>query len=107
MRAHSSRHFPAQGERAVRFRPGTALLYRMDVWHRGTPVLEGATRYTHHIGIRHADAMCGAAERSYAKEQSGKRQDIDIRDTQRDAGFTRDDAGSSKKQGCITTPTRR
>ena len=47
----------AQGERAVRFRPGTALLYRMDVWHRGTPVLEGATRYTHHIGIRHADAQ--------------------------------------------------
>ena len=61
MSAHGSRHFLAQGERAVRFRPGTALLYRMDVWHRGTPVLEGATRYTHHIGIRHADAMCAAA----------------------------------------------
>ena len=45
----------------MRFRPGTALLYRMDVWHRGTPVLEGATRYTHHIGIRHADAMCALA----------------------------------------------
>ena len=25
-------------EKAVRYRPGTALLYRMDVWHRGTPV---------------------------------------------------------------------
>ena len=25
-------------EQAVRYRPGTALLYRMDVWHRGTPV---------------------------------------------------------------------
>eukprot|EP01051_Picozoa_sp_SAG22_P015424 SAG22_NODE_2013_length_3140_cov_6.228214_2_plen_98_part_00 len=42
-------------ERAVWYRPGTAFFYRMDLWHRGTPVLPEATRFTHHLGIRRAD----------------------------------------------------
>ena len=34
----------------VRYRVGTALLYRSDLWHRGTRVNEGALRVVHQIG---------------------------------------------------------
>ena len=39
-------------ERAVKYRTGTALLYRLDLLHRGSPVLPGAHRYTHHLNYR-------------------------------------------------------
>ncbi len=45
-----------QDEVAVQFRPGTCLLYRIDTWHRGTPVIAGRTRYTQHISMRRSDA---------------------------------------------------
>ena len=60
-----------QDEQAVAYRPGTALLYRMDVWHRGTPVLPGATRYTHHLGIRRADATWIQFEQTWARDFAG------------------------------------
>jgi hypothetical protein len=43
-------------EQAVDYRPGTALLYRMDTFHRGTPVRPGASRITGHIVIKDARA---------------------------------------------------
>ena len=43
-------------ERAVRFTPGTVLMYALGTWHRGMPVWEGQARYHHHIGLRRADA---------------------------------------------------
>ena len=43
-------------ERAVRFTPGTVLMYALGTWHRGMPVWEGQARYHHHIGLRWADA---------------------------------------------------
>ena len=45
-----------QTEVLGRFRPGTVLLYRMDFWHRGTPLRVGAVRRTSHIVWRRADA---------------------------------------------------
>ena len=42
-------------ERAVKYRAGTALLYRLDLLHRGSPVLPGAHRYTHHMNYRKAE----------------------------------------------------
>ena len=40
-------------ERAVRFTPGTVLMYALGTWHRGMPVWEGQARYHHHIGTPH------------------------------------------------------
>jgi hypothetical protein len=36
-------------ERAVTFKPGTVLFYRHDIWHRGTPLKAGATRYVQNL----------------------------------------------------------
>ena len=41
---------------APQYRPGTALLYRMDTFHRGTPVKPGATRITGHYVVKRAAA---------------------------------------------------
>ena len=38
------------------FRPGDVLLYRMDVWHRGTPVHPGHVRYAHNLAWKRRDA---------------------------------------------------
>lgn len=38
------------------FRPGDVLLYRMDCWHRGTPVRDGAVRYVHNLAWKKASA---------------------------------------------------
>lgn len=35
-----------EAERLVRYRPGTALLYQLGTWHRGTPVNSGCVRVT-------------------------------------------------------------
>lgn len=42
------------------FKPGDVLLYRLDVWHRGTPVLTGQVRYVHNLVWKRRDArgMC-------------------------------------------------
>lgn len=40
----------------VAYAPGDVLLYRHDVWHRGTPVRPGATRVAHNLTFRRADA---------------------------------------------------
>ena len=45
-------------EKAVEYRPGTVLLYRMDTFHRGTPIKPGAERLTHHFGFKRASAEC-------------------------------------------------
>lgn len=38
------------------FKPGDVLFYRMDTWHRGTPVHEGQVRYVHNLTWKRADA---------------------------------------------------
>ena len=43
-------------EQQVFFSPGTVLLYRLDVWHRGTAVLPGAVRRAAQSVYRRADA---------------------------------------------------
>ena len=45
-------------EMAVEYRPGTALLYKFDTLHRGTPVKPGGARFTVHVGLRRAAAEC-------------------------------------------------
>jgi hypothetical protein len=42
-------------ERAVRYTAGTCLLYRLDFLHRGSPVLPGKVRWTHHTNYKRAD----------------------------------------------------
>ena len=41
-------------ERKARFSPGTALFYRHDTWHRGTPLMPGARRLVHNLTFRKA-----------------------------------------------------
>ena len=43
-------------EEVVRFKPGTVLFYRHDIWHRGTPVTSGKLRRVHNLAWRRADA---------------------------------------------------
>jgi hypothetical protein len=43
-------------ERPVHYKPGTCILYRLDAWHRGTPVALGKVRHTHHHVWRHKSA---------------------------------------------------
>jgi predicted 2-oxoglutarate/Fe(II)-dependent dioxygenase YbiX len=45
-------------EHRVKFRPGTVLLYRHDIWHRGTPVNHGKLRIVANLGYKRADAEC-------------------------------------------------
>ena len=42
-------------EHAVRYRPGTCFLYRLDFLHRGSPVLPGKVRWTHHTNYKRVD----------------------------------------------------
>jgi hypothetical protein len=56
----------------VRFAPGTALLFRMDTWHRGTPTLRGRTRYIHTLSVKRADAHWVQA-RSWLSDRWGDR----------------------------------
>jgi hypothetical protein len=43
-------------ERPVRYRPGTAVLYRLDGFHRGTAVAAGKLRLNHHLIWRRSHA---------------------------------------------------
>ena len=43
-------------ERLAAFKPGTALLYRQDTWHRGSCMVENAVRRSHHLVWRRLDA---------------------------------------------------
>ena len=45
-------------EKQAHFKPGTVLVYRHDVWHRGTPLKQGAdiTRLVVNLSFRRADA---------------------------------------------------
>ena len=36
----------------IKYKPGTVLFYRHDLWHRGTPVNLNTTRYIHNIGFK-------------------------------------------------------
>ncbi len=45
-----------KGEKPIRYRTGTCVLYRLDAWHRGTPVAINRVRYTHHRGWRKRQA---------------------------------------------------
>ena len=39
----------------MRYKAGDALLYRLDLLHRGSPVLPGMVRHTHHLNYRRAE----------------------------------------------------
>lgn len=39
------------------FKPGDVLFYRMDTWHRGTPVLPGKVRHVHNLVWKRKDAQ--------------------------------------------------
>lgn len=43
-------------EQVVKFKPGTILFYRHDLWHRGTPLVPGKLRRVHNLAWRRADA---------------------------------------------------
>ena len=43
-------------EYRVKFKPGTVLIYRHDIWHRGTPVNEGKLRIVCNLGYKRSDA---------------------------------------------------
>jgi hypothetical protein len=43
-------------EQCVHYSPGDVLLYRHDLWHRGTPLRPGALRLAHNITYRKASA---------------------------------------------------
>ena len=61
-------------EMAVEYRPGTALLYKFDTLHRGTPVKPGGARFTVHVGLRRAAAeVSSAAPFASSSEASKKR----------------------------------
>ena len=40
----------------TQYKTGSALLYRHDVWHRGTPLASGALRLAHNLTFKKADA---------------------------------------------------
>lgn len=45
-----------QREELVKFKPGTILFYRHDIWHRGTPLAPGKLRRVHNLAWKRADA---------------------------------------------------
>ncbi len=42
-------------EKVTRYRTGSVLFYRHDVWHRGTPLEPGTLRFVHNLTFRRAD----------------------------------------------------
>lgn len=52
-------------------RPGSVLLYRLDVWHRGTPVYKGHARCVHNMVWKRPDAVtmpqCGNWNAGYGR----------------------------------------
>ena len=63
-------------ERRVSFTPGTVLLYRHDVWHRGTPLNENSQRLVVNLSFRRKDAPYwlqwnpGWAQSMYSTDQT-------------------------------------
>lgn len=57
-------------EKYVKFCPGTVLMYRQDVWHRGTPLKAGTCRRSANITIikKSARGRIGHWERGWATE---------------------------------------
>ena len=45
-----------QKEKPLRYKMGSCVLYRLDAWHRGTPVRPHKVRYTHHHGWKKKNA---------------------------------------------------
>lgn len=43
-------------EKPIRYDAGTCVLYRLDAWHRGTPIALNRVRHTHHHVWRHKNA---------------------------------------------------
>eukprot|EP01135_Chromosphaera_perkinsii_P007520 Nk52_evm4s913 gene=Nk52_evmTU4s913 len=66
-------------EKKARYGKGTLLLYRHDVWHRGTPVRPGRVRYAHNLVYKHVDCEwvtgwnSGWAKNMYGREQRMER----------------------------------
>jgi hypothetical protein len=54
--AHALRSQLYEREQVVKFKPGTILFYRHDLWHRGTPVAPGQLRRVHNLAWRRSDA---------------------------------------------------
>lgn len=64
-------------EEVVKFKPGTILFYRHDLWHRGRPLAPGKLRRVHNLAWKRADArgVCNwnegfARESYYGKVES-------------------------------------
>lgn len=52
---HRFRQSLYEREKYVQFVPGTVLFYRYDVWHRGTPLKVGETRWTQNMAFARDD----------------------------------------------------
>jgi len=69
--AYQMRQQLYEREEVVRFKPGTILFYRHDLWHRGRPLKPGKLRRVHNLAWKRADArgLCnwneGFARNSY------------------------------------------
>ena len=63
-------------EKQMEYKRGTILFYRLDTWHRGTPVKVGAVRYAHNLVFKKAGAdhitswNHGAARAMYSLNQT-------------------------------------
>lgn len=62
-------------EVSVTFTPGTVLLYRHDIWHRGTPLIPGGVRYVMNLVFKKPNCDWlnnwnkGTAYSMYGREQ--------------------------------------
>ncbi len=53
---HSFRSKLYDKEKVVHYRMGTVLVYRLDVWHRGTPMKPNSTRIVINLAYKKANA---------------------------------------------------
>ena len=62
-------------EQGIHYSPGTILLYREDLWHRGTPLKPGATRMVQNLEYKRTDCdwlnhwNAGIAKSMYRRDQ--------------------------------------
>ena len=68
---HAFRASLYEREIRARYRRGSCLFYRQDLWHRGTPVNAGVTRVVHNLSFRRSSSTWvghwhpGAAKKNY------------------------------------------
>jgi hypothetical protein len=72
---HKFRQGLYEREAKAAYKTGTVLFYRMDTWHRGTPLFEGQVRRTHNLVYKKADCEwhnswnAGCAKDMYTRRQ--------------------------------------